>query len=103
MKTIYPLLILFVLSASVATAQTTVTYTLDANSEDATIDNYNPGNNYPNEIELASRAWTISSIPVTWRSLFKFNLSCIPPNATVVSADLSLYYATVNGFANEQH
>src|SRR6266496_4660092 len=103
MKTIYSLLCLFTLSASIATAQTTVTYTLDPNSEDATIDDYTPGNNYPSEIELASRAWTISSTPVTWRSLFKFNLSCIPPNATVTSANLNLFYATQNNFGNAQH
>lgn len=103
MKKIYTLLFLFILFASVASAQITVTYTLDANSEDATIDNYNPGNNYPNEIELASRAWTISSTPVIWRSLLKFNLSCIPPNATVTSANLNLLYATQNNFGNAQH
>jgi Secretion system C-terminal sorting domain/TGF-beta propeptide len=103
MKKIYALSFAFILCAFVVNAQTTVTYTLDVNSEDATIDNYSPSNNYPNEIEMASRAWTISSTPVTWRSLFKFNLSCIPPNATVTNANLTLFYAAQNNFGNAQH
>ena len=82
MKKLYAL-ILIVLAWNYIQAQTTVTYTLDPNSEDATIDDYGPSNNYPNEIELASRAWTISSTPVTWRSLFKFNI-CIPHSAVLM-------------------
>jgi hypothetical protein len=103
MKKIYFLLLVSASFSFLVSAQTTVTYTLDANSEDATVDNYTPGNNYPNEIEYASRAWTISSTPVTWRSFFKFDLSCIPPNATVVSSTLSLFYANTNNFGNAMH
>src|SRR5678815_3862331 len=103
MKKIYSLFLITIFFAGITNAQTTVTYTLDVNSEDATIDNYGPGNNYPNEIEMASRAWTISNTPVTWRSLFKFNLSCIPPNATVTNANLTLSYAVQNNFGNAQH
>jgi hypothetical protein len=91
----------------------TITYTLPAvvcislnlNSadEDATVDNYNPGNNYPDGIDYTSRAWTISSVPVTWRCFFKFNLQCIPSNAVVTNADLSLFWADTNGLSNSQH
>jgi hypothetical protein len=100
----YSVLCLIALLASLSGgAQTTTTFIINANDEDATIDNYNPAGNYPNEIEYASRAWTISSVPTVWRSVFKFNLSCIPQNAVVQSASLSLYYATQNGFGNQQH
>ena len=97
-------LLLFITLAALSTpAQTTTTFTLNANDEDATIDNYNPAGNYPNEIECVSRAWTINSVPTVWRSLFKFNLSCIPQNAIVQNAQLSLYYAVQNGFGNQLH
>jgi hypothetical protein len=102
MKKLYALFFIF-FTCNLMYAQTTVTLTLNANDEDASIDNYNPGNNYPNEIEYASRAWTISGTPVTWRSLFKFNLQCIPSNAVVTSAFLSLYYADTNNYGNAQH
>src|ERR1041385_926589 len=78
-----------------------ITIILDSNGEDATVDDYGPSNNYPNEIELASRAWTISSAPVTWRSFFKFDLPCGLSNIFVQSAQLSLYYPPVNGFGND--
>ena len=45
-------------------------------------------------------AWTINSIPITVRELIKFDLSSIPANATIVSANLYLYSypaPTVNG------
>jgi len=103
MKKKYTILFVFLTFSILVSAQNTVTYTLDSNDEDATIDNYNPGNNYSNEIEYASRAWTISGTPVTWRSLFKFNLSCLPSNATIINASLSLYHATTNSFGNGQH
>jgi hypothetical protein len=103
MKKKYTILFVFLTFSILVSAQNTVTYILDSNDEDATIDNYNPGNNYSNEMEYASRAWTISGTPVTWRSLFKFNLSCLPSNATIINASLSLYHATINSFGNGQH
>jgi hypothetical protein len=75
---------------------------LNAADEDASIDNYNPGNNYPNEIEYCTGSWTIGGTPVSWRALFKFNLSTIPANATIQSANMSLYYAPNNSFFSNQ-
>lgn len=40
-------------------------------------------------------AWTINGVPVTVRNLLKFDLSSIPANATVVSADLYMYSDTI--------
>ncbi len=71
---------------------------LGSKSEDVTIDDYNPGNNNPDEIEFFCGGWTISGTPVVWRNLLKFNLSSIPTTATVQSASLSLYYPTQNNF-----
>ena len=49
-------------------------------------------------------AWTINSIPITVRELIKFDLSSIPSNATIISANLYLYSyppPTLNGNFSE--
>jgi hypothetical protein len=51
-------------------------------------------------IDIPVAAWTVNSIPITIRELIKFDLSSIPANATIVSANLYLYSypaPTVNG------
>jgi hypothetical protein len=82
-----------------------VRFTMNScNDDDATIDNYAPGNNHGNEIEYFSGAWTIGGIPTTWRNLFRFNqLSSIPSNAIINSASLSLFWADTNAWGNTQH
>lgn len=99
----YNCLCLLVLFSCSTIAQTTTTFTINSNGEDATVDDYNSGGNYPNEIDMVSRAWTINSVPVIWRSVFKFDLSCIPANAIVQNASLSLFYAVQNSYGNQQH
>ncbi len=74
------------------------TQKLRSESEDASIDDYNPGNNNPDEIEYFCGGWTIFGTPVRWRNLFKFNLSVVPANATIQSASLSLYFPVQNNF-----
>jgi len=101
LKNLFLLPLFLVVITCSSLAQTTATFILDANGEDATIDNYNPSGNYPGEIEMSSRAWTINNVSVVWRNLFKFDLSCIPQGAIVQSASLSLYYAAQNGFNNQ--
>ena len=88
---------------SLTTAQTTVSFTIDASGEDATIDNYYPNSNTPNDIDYNTCGWTISGRPVVWRNFFRFDLTCIPPNATILNADLNLYYAAVNNYGNTRH
>src|SRR6185436_5918455 len=95
MKKLY-VLFLFSLTCFFLSAQTTLTLKLNAGDEDATIDDYGPDNNHPNEIEYNSSAWTIYGTPVIWRNLFRFDLSSIPANAIVTNAELSLYYPTIN-------
>ena len=71
---------------------------LDKEGEDATVDDYNPANNNPNEIEYFCGGWTINGFPVRWRNFFKFDLSQIPQGAVIQSAALSLYFAPNNNF-----
>ncbi len=90
--------------------QITYTYTnpcvnlqLASPDEDAMIDSYGPNNNYPGEIEYCAGSWTINGTPVTWRCLFKFDLSAIPANSSIQSANLSLYFAPNNAFLDQQN
>ncbi|GGB12159.1 DNRLRE domain-containing protein [Mucilaginibacter rubeus] len=46
-------------------------------------------------IEEPLAAWTIGGLPITVRNLLKFDLSSIPANATVISAELRLYSDTI--------
>ena len=46
-------------------------------------------------IEEPLCAWTINYLPVTVRNLIKFDLSSIPANATIISADLYMYSDTI--------
>lgn len=46
-------------------------------------------------IEEPLAAWTIGGTPVTLRDLIKFDLSTIPSNATILTADLYLYSDTI--------
>ena len=45
----------------------------------------------PNAPELVAAAWTSGSTPYYFRAAFKFDLSSIPVNATILSAKLTLY------------
>ena len=71
---------------------------LTPSSEDASVDDYFPANNTPNEIEYCTGGWTISGVPVIWNNYFKFDLSMIPSHASIQSAFLSLHYPVVNNF-----
>jgi hypothetical protein len=98
MKKLYYLTLIFLFTCLFASAQVTVNISLNSSDEDATIDDYNSGGNYPNEIDYHVSAWTISGTQTIWRNLFKFDLRCIPSNAVIQSARLSLFYADTNSY-----
>ena len=55
---------------------------------------------YTGGLDIPVCKWTINSIPITVREIIKFDMSSIPSNATIVSANLYLYSypaPTING------
>ena len=63
----------------------------DGNGQDAYLASATPTVNYGNHLELSGDAWTCGGTPCYGRGLFQFDLSAIPSNAVVSSANLSLY------------
>ena len=45
----------------------------------------------PTSPEFTGGAWTSGGTPLTTRGIFKFDMSAIPANATIISAKLTLY------------
>jgi hypothetical protein len=54
----------------------------------------------PTDISVETDAWTINSIPTYVRAVMKFDLSAIPANATITSANLYLYSNPTPGTGN---
>jgi len=71
------------------------------NGQDAYIDSRLPNTNYGAIEDFISSAWTNSGSPTIVRSLVNFDLTGIPPNATINSASLSLY--AYNSVGNQTH
>ena len=67
---------------------------------DATIRSLSPDTNYGEYPDLSPRAWTNSLNPITTSELLKFDLSIVPTDATIVSAELSLFFnpTSSNGY-----
>jgi type IX secretion system substrate protein len=59
--------------------------------QEGMVDSANASNNYPNYPDFLANAWTNGGNPLTERSLMQFDFSSIPMNATIISAQLSLY------------
>jgi hypothetical protein len=59
--------------------------------QEGLVDSLYPANNYPNYPDFIANAWTSGGSPLLERSLMQFDLSSIPNNATIISAQLSLY------------
>ena len=72
--------------------QQTLTLQPANNANEMIIANYNgadqSGGSRP---DLPIEAWTVNSLPLTIRGAVKFDLSSIPSNATIISANLYLY------------
>src|ERR1039457_4771235 len=59
--------------------------------QEGLVDSLYPANNYPNYPDFIANAWTSGGNPLLERSLMQFDLSSIPNNASIISAQLSLY------------
>jgi hypothetical protein len=92
-----------------------ITYTMDCNilalrpnetdGKDAFISSNVLNTGQGNSHEFNAAAWTIFGLPVTIRSLIDFDLSSLPANASIQSAQLTLYNNpnAQNGYANGEH
>lgn len=79
------------------------TLVLTPGPADATIvyvNSYSDTYNGPESETILSCYWTMTGIPGVGRSFMKFDLSSVPPAATIISATLSLYYFQGNNAAN---
>lgn len=55
--------------------------------------------NWGHATQLAATAWTFQGVPGTVRCVLEFDLTHVPPDATILSASLSLFaYAQEDGF-----
>jgi len=74
-----------------------------ATGKDAFVDDYSTFSdlNFGSSVNLLAWAWTAGGIPYVTRSFLEFNLSAIPPNSIILSAQLSLYgegqHSTLSG------
>lgn len=64
--------------------------------KDATLSSKWPNNNSGAHPDFIAAAWTHSGTPSTVRGLLEFDLSSIPSNSTVISAELSLFWSNNN-------
>ncbi len=71
---------------------TCVTFYLNQdNGKDAYLSSFDPTLNFGSHLELSGDAWTCNSLPCYGRGLFYFDISQIPQNAILQSANLSLF------------
>src|SRR5690349_2390749 len=95
MKHKITLLILFgglLINLQKATAQTTVTIKPPLGAlDDASVASGNPNDNLGTTNALLSMTWTCFSVPCSMGSYLNFDLSSIPSNAYINSAELYLY------------
>jgi len=89
-------LAIFIIScndAGILTTTTNLTIRLsDSTGRDAYITDFYPNTNFKNDGDFGGIAWITNDTGYIGRTLFKFNLSGIPQNATVTSAQLLLTY-----------
>lgn len=74
-----------------------------AEGKDAKVWSLSPNTNYADHPILKANAWTWSSTFGKERSYFEFDLSEIPEQANIISANLSLYYHYLSGNPEQTH
>ena len=60
-------------------------------------DDYLLRNNHSDDAEYFS-SWTIFSLPVMWKTLFRFDLTDLPSNSTATNTHLIQYYSSIKNF-----
>lgn len=87
------LLFIVLLLSPAMNAHTVLTFQPDGTcGKDALISSLSPDNNYALHGDFLACAWTNQSIPVSTRAVVEFDLSVIPPGATIISATLELFH-----------
>ncbi len=87
------MIVLFLVTKSVV-SQDTIILRPGPEGKDALCHTILPDNNYGNIQMFKSMAWTHWGEPGRHRSMIEFDLSMIPPDAIILQASLSLYFAT---------
>jgi len=102
MKTQTPIwisILLFFFYVNISLAQVTTTISAGASWTDATLtkslnlpsEAYLQTTNYNSYPRIDATVWTHSGQQITYRNLLRFDLTAIPVNATIQSANLFLY------------
>jgi hypothetical protein len=73
------------------------------NGKDASIWSIGTNDNYSSRHSLHAYTWTNNSSLSVIRSFVEFDFSLIPSNATILSADLSLYFNPNDSFSFDTH
>jgi len=72
-----------------------------SDGDDAIVSQTRPTQTHGDYQDFLAQAWTFQGTPGITRSVIRFDLSSIPAGATILNADLSLYYAVDS--PNEGH
>jgi hypothetical protein len=94
MKIRHLLFLLFICMGSRIFAQDackTITIKADVNGSDAEVWSLQPTTSQGPWPEIKANSWTWGGVPGNQRGLFKFKLAFIPSDATIISADLTLF------------
>lgn len=92
MKKTITIILFALLYISIIKAQTTITLQPGATiGKDALLHGLDVNVNYGSNDQFAGNAWTVGGSPSVIRSIIEFDLTSIPSNATITSAELSLY------------
>jgi hypothetical protein len=96
-------LLIICLSYCITNAQTTITLQPGSNGKDASIWGVGTNDNFPDRHSLHAYTWSNSGTLSVVRSLIEFDFSSIPSNATITSAELSLYFNPNDSFNFANH
>ncbi len=89
----YFLFLIILLSPSASKSQTTITLQPGpTDGKDTKVFNLSSMQNFGSDLDIIAATWTFGGEPGTLRSMIQFDLTSIPPGATILDARLSLFY-----------